>query len=254
MTVGPCKLCGKMVEIDDHITAHEWARIVAEAPPGRASRVEADITSAAERFAPITHHQVCIDAFNDAAEKRRRKAFRAERIAKWQRFTPFRDTDIHQIPFTAKIEALQTFSEPGVSVALIGPKRRGKTRLAFLMVEPHYLAGRDIRVFSHIGLKNTLLKKSTDGGSWMFQFIEQLKGCDVLFLDDLGKATMVDANGRGLQIEEQFFDVLDHRLMHRKKTLLTMNDIDETLMARMSKDRGGPFVARIGELARVFAG
>jgi DNA replication protein DnaC len=254
MTVGPCKLCGKMVEIPDEITVHQWMRIVMEAKPEDRGYVQDFINRKIVEHAPHVLHDSCVAAFHEAAAKKQRVSARFERAAKWAKFTPFPDTDLQRIRFGAKNEAINAFAEAGVSVVLVGETRRGKTRLGFLMVEPHYLAGRTIRCFTHIGLKNTLLKKSSEGPSWMTLFIDQLKSCDVLFLDDLGKATMTDADGRGLQIEEQFFDVMDHRLIHNKKTLMTMNDINKTLIARMSKDRGAPFAARIAELARVFAG
>tara|TARA_B110001469_G_scaffold47742_1_gene46709 strand:+ start:392 stop:1096 length:705 start_codon:yes stop_codon:yes gene_type:complete len=75
------------------------------------------------------------------------------------------------------------------------------------------------------------------------QLIRQFQNCDVLMIDDLGKAKMT---GR---IESDLFDIIDHRYAEGKLMVITTQFTGGTLLRRfICKETGAAIVRRIKEV------
>jgi hypothetical protein len=80
------------------------------------------------------------------------------------------------------------------------------------------------------------------GGSFnLTAWFDRLAKCDVLFLDDLGKAAWTAGT------EAQVFDLIDERTREGRPILCTTNDDGQTLAARLSDNRGDPLIRRLRE-------
>lgn len=243
-----CQICGKVKKFDEEKLKREWL------PSMGNPKAEAALFAAAEKWLPMVGHSECIakreqEGRSHAAHERRKNL-----VARWNNACPpiFQETQLDKIPFTQRVEALNAIAE-GHSVMLIGPTRRGKTRLAWEACRPVFMSGKQVMIFTHIGLSTEIRAQADKGPNWLSTLVHRLKGCDLLFLDDFGKAKMVGADGVGMQNEEALFDVLDSRVSQKKQTLITANDVGHTLESRMS-ERGVPLVARLREFFKSFTG
>lgn len=256
MQVGPCRYCGLPVHIDDAMLGREWTHAVRGLDPHEAEVCQAAIQRRASELAPQVNHQRCIDDFKDRGAMASRLKDQRERAVRYECACPFkgdRKTNLFDLPFKDHDAAMSAFHVGKKSVTLRGSSGTGKTRLAWLLIEKPFMEGRSVRVFTHIQLKNTLYEKAKTSQAEMSAFVRACIECEVLLIDDLGKADMVKGD-HGLQIEEQMFHILDTRLIDPKRqTVLTSNDDGASLIARMTPDRGEPLVRRINELTVVFS-
>lgn len=255
MVTGPCKHCGLPVVIDDSVFLAEWEGAIQGKSPSEIEAMQSFTTTVMNKFAPHVNHSHCIERFREEAGIRKRIKLRNERQARYSKAFPFRaETRFDEIPFKDKAAVMTEFHVNRESVTLIGESGRGKTRLAWALLEPPFLEGAEVRVFTHAKLKSALHTATGKGASAVAALVDALCKVDILLLDDLGKADMARGES-GLQIEEATFQILDARIgMKSVRTILTTNDVGETLVARMTPDRGRPLVRRIQELTKLFAG
>lgn len=243
-----CQICGKVKVMDDAMITRAWL------PSMGNPTAEAAVCSAAEKFLPMVGHAECIARRNQEGRSNAAHDRRTRLVARWSRACPaaFQETQFDRIPFQQKKEALDAIAE-GHSVLLIGPTRRGKTRLAWEACRPVFMSGKQVMIYTHIGISTEIRAQADKGPNWLSTLVHRLKTCDLLFLDDFGKAKMVGADGVGMQNEEALFDVLDSRVSQKKQTIITANDVGATLESRMS-ERGVPLVARLREFFKPFTG
>lgn len=243
-----CQICGKVMQLDDGLM-NEARRPFLGNPLAMS-----EIHRIEQKWLPMVGHDACIaqreQESRSIASFERRKGL----VARWNKACPpiFLETSFDLIPFAEKVGALNAIAE-GHSVMLIGPTRRGKTRLAWEACRPVFMSGKQVMIFTHIGLSTEIREQADKGPNWLSTLVHRLKGCDLLFLDDFGKAKMVGADGVGMQNEEALFDVLDCRVSQKKQTIITANDVGHTLESRMS-ERGVPLVARLREFFKQFTG
>jgi DNA replication protein DnaC len=244
------------VEIDDAMLAREWTHAVINLDARESEICQASIYEKAREIGKAISHARCIQEFNERGAKAQRLLERRQRAVRYERACPFkgeRKTNLFDLPFKDHDAAMSAFHVGKKSVTLRGSSGTGKTRLAWLLIEKPFMEGRSVRVFTHIQLKNTLYEKAKTSQAEMSAFVGACIECEVLLIDDLGKADMAKGD-HGLQIEEQMFHILDTRLIDSKRqTVLTSNDDGASLIARMTPDRGEPLVRRINELTVVFS-
>jgi DNA replication protein DnaC len=255
MQVGPCRYCGLPVHIDDAMLGREWVHALRGLDQHEAEVCQEAIERRAAQLAPQINHARCIEEFRDRGAMAARLKEQRDRSVRYEKACPFKGenkTNWEDIPFKDKDAVASAFHVAARSVTLIGTSGSGKTRLAWTLIEKPFIDGRSVRVFTHIGLKMVLHEKALRSQAELAGFVRSVIDCDVLLIDDLGKADMARGDV-GLQIEEQTFHILDSRLNDTKRrTILTSNDDGESLKARMTPDRGEPLARRIRELTVCF--
>ncbi len=70
---------------------------------------------------------------------------------------------------------------------------------------------------------------------------------DLLLLDDVFKGKLSDG------LEQAIYSIISLRTENEKPTILTLNDVGETLLARMSPDRGPALVRRLREFCEMIS-
>lgn len=103
---------------------------------------------------------------------------------------------------------------------LVGPTGQCKSRCAYQVMKREHLAGRQCVQYSAgewawacLGLKHNFAAAQR----WMML----VRDCDILMIDDLGKARMTYQDHEATQATELLFDVLDHRFKHHKPVIVT---------------------------------
>lgn len=255
METGPCRHCGLPVIVDDAPFLAVWSDTIKGMSPQQIYPIQEHVEGVMRMLAPYVSHKMCVDDFRERGNVQGRKRDRENRLARYRKAFPFQDSNrFDEIPFTTKRDVMTQFHVCKQSITLVSESGRGKTRLAWALIEQPFLDGLECRVFSHTGLKGAMHKATAKGAGHMAALVDKLCKVDVLLLDDLGKADMARGD-QGLQIEEVTFQILDARLgMKGVRTILTSNDDGETLTSRMTPDRGRPLHRRIQELTKVFTG
>jgi DNA replication protein DnaC len=257
MQVGPCRYCGLPVEVDDALIAREGQRVMIGLDSVEAERCQNAILKEQKRLGPQINHGKCVLHFQEQGAIASRLKIQNQRAVRYERACPFKGenrTVIAEMPFRGCDVVTSAFHVANRSVTLVGPTGIAKTRLAWLLIEKPFMEGKEVRVFTHISLKMALFEKAKRSQAEMAIFVRELIACDILLIDDLGKADMARGE-HGLQIEEQTFHILDSRLGNPSvRTILTSNDDGESLKARMTPDRGEPLLRRIRELTACFTG
>lgn len=241
-----CQLCSLEFEINDS-PFMEAMNTYGKSPVARAAM------ESVMKLAPQVVHDACIEAHNAQMVNAGKRTVHHRLEVRWNKACPteFKKTDYHQIRFKKKKEVLDAFKS-GSSVLMQGDTGLGKTRLVWMMIRAPFMAQKKVEMRTHIGLANAMRAESMKGVQWSNLLLSKLRDCDVLVIDDLGKARMVGADGAGLQNEEQMFEVIDYRLSWNKQMVFTTQDSRETLEARMSHDRARAMIRRILDACLLF--
>jgi len=171
----------------------------------------------------------------------------------WERAKQWRPTD--DVPF----------------LGLIGDSGGSKTRIAFMLwmviiserVHRRGVPGRE-RIFtprfaaltssafsllvgrqflSNSGSTETISQRERSDAR---DELDLLRRCDVLLLDDLGKAKNTPS------VAGELFAIIDHRHAHNLTTLWTANSVPEAIVSGMSEDLAGPLAGRLIECSTVY--
>jgi DNA replication protein DnaC len=126
-------------------------------------------------------------------------------------------------------------------LCFFGPTRAGKTRAAWLLLKQLHFSGYTVRAMTATAFADAVALEYSQSMDNASRLIHNLYSCDVLFIDDFGKCKMTD------RVETALFDVIDQRTSSLKPIILTTNFNGETLLQKLSADKGLPIVARIRE-------
>ena len=77
------------------------------------------------------------------------------------------------------------------------------------------------------------------------QKLDSIRRCDVLLLDDLGKAKNTPA------VAAELFAIIDHRHAQNLPTLWTANSPPVSIVTGMSEDVAGPLAGRLIECSKI---
>lgn len=179
----------------------------------------------------------------------RSRGSRDQREIQWQKICPplFKDTDLALLPQSVRGSADRvvkwTYGPQGLLIP--GVTGKGKTRAVWLLLKRLYVdEGRALRVFDCVQFNhecNEMALQNDRFAAWA----EGLVKTDVVFFDDFGKGRFSD------RVESEFFAIVDRRMVAKKPVIITTNDNGETLMERMSEDRGAPLIRRLKESCHV---
>jgi DNA replication protein DnaC len=176
--------------------------------------------------------------------KRDREREKEVRLTRWNELAPeiFKSTDPNKLPnLKAFNEALST---PQANLLLHGNTARGKSRCAWELVRLAILkGGRYVRVLdSTAGIRfaSRYSKSCSDVEDWLDELCE----CDLLLLDDVFKNKITEA------FEGFIYSIIDQRTIKQKQIIVTCNDTGESLQARLSGDKGEPFIRRLREFCK----
>jgi len=205
---------------------------------------EAPDDSVLNRFTPFC--PACATERREADEKTEAARISGEREARWQAICPpaYRDTVIEKLPNPNKATEILAWNYGATGLLLHGKTRKGKSRCAWLLVRKTFEAGKSIRVLdSMAGFHYGAV--FANSGREALEWVEARSKCGLLFFDDVFKVKLTDS------FEAAVFAIVDYRISHNLPILATLNDVGDTLAARMTSDRGEAFVARLREMCHV---
>jgi hypothetical protein len=175
------------------------------------------------------------------------EAVMAPRRARWEKICPtiYRESDKTKFPGQTYAEVKEwKFGPQGLM--LCGPPRVYKTRMMFTLIRRLVVnEGRSVRVLNGFNFERECAKEHFSGDA--YEWVEQILKADVLFFDDLGKCKMTE------RVEDTLFGIIEERVAWSKPILITTNDTDKSLAARMTVNRAEALVGRLKEFCKVIS-
>ena len=169
----------------------------------------------------------------------------------WAAICPalYRDTVPSRIPDQAQLERVLGWEYNAKGLLLTGPTGAGKTRSAWLLLASLFFdQGRRIKAFDGIGW-GIAVSAAYGEPSFTEEWLDQICKSDILFLDDLFKAKMTEAQ------EQALYGVFERRSAWMRPTIVTMNSTGRMILERMTEqgraDRGEPLLRRMAEFCDV---
>jgi DNA replication protein DnaC len=171
------------------------------------------------------------------------------RSRRWQTICPadFLDTDPARLPRPEKLAEVLAWRYGRQGLLLHGETGKGKSRCAWVIAQREFEAGRGVCAVTSYDLGFKLPGAYTESSAAAMRLIETWMLADLLLLDDPFKSKLTD------RAEEAVFEVVDYRASNGKPMILTCNDTGETLLARMSADRGPALLRRLREACRAIS-
>lgn len=177
----------------------------------------------------------------------------ASRQAKWNQICPpiYRETDFYNRGLNQELcaAAAEWNPEGNKGLGFMGPSRIGKTRLLFFALERAFKAGRSVAAISHIDFCELVLAAASGPDDLRRyqaeQTMDRLRRCDVLLLDDVGKAPTSP------QRDAMLYSLLERRSTYQLPILWCSNGHGQWLTDRFGADRGTPIVSRLAEFSHV---
>jgi DNA replication protein DnaC len=197
-------------------------------------------------FFSLSVGKICGDCLLKNADARRsdeRRRMEEQRNFRWREFCPaaFLETEVGKLPSPATADSVLEWEFNSRGIILYGPTRSGKTRSAWLLIKKIFMQDRSVRVMDSMSGFEYAAAFS-DSASRALEWVQARSNCKLLFMDDVFKVKLTDS------FEAALFAIVDHRMNHQLPIIATLNDTGDTLAARMTDDRGNPFIARLKEM------
>lgn len=161
----------------------------------------------------------------------------------------YQDSDPNMLP-SDKLASVMAWhpNNDGKGLFMVGKARTGKTRCAWLLIKRLVSEGMTIRAFDGIGW-NLAVARAFGDPSTTEEWLDKLIHPDILFLDDLFKGRLTEAQ------ELAIHGVFERRSAYLKPIFCTTNTNADILASRMSdngaSDRAGSIMGRIVEFSQV---
>jgi hypothetical protein len=202
-----------------------------------------------KEYFPRIHCDECTDANGKAAEQATQNAADKRKYDAWNAICPplYRDTDPERIAPEILLPALAwEFGPKGIGI--VGESGIMKTRTAFLVLKGQHFAGKVAHAVSVMQIRGHVLKSFSDDSRAKYDAqakLEQIRNADITLIDDIGKSKMTDA------VEQEIYDILEHRTNQTLPTIWTANASGPELRAMLSPDRGDPIMRRLSEFSEI---
>lgn len=189
-------------------------------------------------------------------EARRQSAVLEEREREIERTIPprIRRTDTAHRDFNAKAwKVIERWSPlSGRWLVLVGESGLCKTRMMGLHAMRLIRQGGKVAWTTSMAFQAAAIREHDADPRERAKARAQLalwKSCDVLALDDFGKAAGDGKEAFAIPEERHLFDILDHRFHHDLPVMISANSHPADMLAAglFTKDRGAPLVGRILE-------
>lgn len=232
-----CQVCGKP------ITVMDVPETIAEPFRGLLMRLAKLVT-----HGEIDDRDSCARAKWLHYARKREDELLAVRMATLAGVCPpeFQDTDLEHLkmktPAAVEVMAWQ-WGKKGL--LLVGPTGRCKSRCAYMVLRREHLAGRACCQYSAGEWAMECLKLRNNyaaGGRW----IDMVKSCDILMIDDFGKARLTYADHEATQATELMFDVFEWRFKNHLPVIVTTN-LHAADFRKLWGEHGASFVRRLTE-------
>lgn len=175
-----------------------------------------------------------------------------QRKAAWSDICPpwYHKFLIERLPDPAAYQQVMEWKlEEGKGLVCFGPSRSGKTWSCWQLLKRQHDKKCWIIAMTHLQFAQQVMKmyRETSQTHSASKWMNALRQCDLLFIDDLGKSRFTNDRGDSRAAEEAIFDILDYRTIHLRPVIFTTQYDDDKLLQRMSESTGVAFVARLTE-------
>jgi DNA replication protein DnaC len=127
---------------------------------------------------------------------------------------------------------------------LHGDTGAGKSRCLYVLLKREFSAGHSVRVLSHdCGIEYAA--RYNEGPDVVRRWQDSHCTADILALDDVFKARLTDS------LEQALFTMVSQRTERGLPVIVTCQDVGDTLLERMSADRGPALIRRLREFCDV---
>ena len=152
----------------------------------------------------------------------------------------FRGTSRDLLPRPDCYDAMMRWQFGPKGLVMFGSTGLGKSRCAWALAERELKAGRDVEPIDALALTRypALLMSDLDAAD---KLLRRLATCELLLLDDPFKVKPTE------RVEELVFLSIDQRMQWDRPIIATLNDTGDTLLARLSPDRGPALIRRLRE-------
>lgn len=193
------------------------------------------------------------EGFGDTTNESRRVAikvcpacFEKQQSLVWNSICPpaFLRTDPHKLPNQDATRKAMAQIIGRLGLMLHGPTRTGKSRTAWMILKNCVMQGVSVKSVGSMDLGVDLAAKFSSDPILAAETVRQWCKVGVLLLDDAFKVKLTE------RVEQVIFTVIDERTQNEKPIVVTTNDSPQTLVLRMSTDRGPALVARLWEFCQ----
>lgn len=156
----------------------------------------------------------------------------------------FRDTVPNRLPKPSTLQKVMAWKYGPRGLMLHGDTGCGKSRCAWMLMKREHDAGKRVRALN--------VKAGFDYGARFSESPESARqwmdaqiAADILLLDDVFKIKLTES------FECAIFAIVTMRMEDGKPIVTTTNDTPDSLIARMSVDRGAPLIRRLRESSTI---
>ena len=144
------------------------------------------------------------------------------------------------LPHPEFLDAVLRWQFGAKGLVMFGATGLGKSRCAWALAKREIEAGRDVQPIDALALSRYPAMLMADNNE-AEKLSNRLATCELLLLDDPFKVKPTE------RVEELLFLAVDQRMQWQRPIIATLNDTGDTLLARLSSDRGPALIRRLRE-------